>query len=220
MEPLLVTARLAQGYSSSDPWSPSLDAILAYWRLREVLGEEEFVLGMTGHRQLVVADLPLARESWGDWWWWQCSSPLPVGGGEVGRFERHYHRRFDDAQAYRYAPEGTRAVMTAAGPYKAFRHRRQVVICEAVQWHAIGDASEVRRLLRRCDYIGHGIGRGWGEVVEWSVEPGGDERLARHHRPLPYGYAVEHGLRGAPLEWGLVPPGRDPRSRTLCVMPV
>jgi CRISPR type IV-associated protein Csf3 len=219
MEAMVVIARLAQGYSAADPWSPSLDGILAYWRLREELGEEELTLGMTGHRPLVVADLPLQRESWGDMWWWQCSSPMPAGGDEE-RFERHYHRRFDEGQAYRYAPKGTRAVLTSAGPYKAYRHRRQIVVCEELRWHAIGDAAEVRRLLRRCDFIGHGIGRGWGEVIEWTIEPGGDEWLARYHRPLPYEFAEAHGLRGAPLEWGLVPPGRDPRNRALCVMPV
>lgn len=219
MEPLLVTARLAQGYSAADPWSPSLDGILTYWRLRELMGEEELALGMSGQRDLrVIDDLPLGREQWGEYWWWQVSSPIPFGG-DGGTFERYYHRRFDDAQAYRWAPPDTRRVETAAGPFKAYRHRRQVRVCEAVSWHCIGDGDEILRLLRRCDYIGHGIGRGWGEVLGWEIGPG-DADIARFRRPVPYGFAVDHGLRGAPLEWGLVPPGRDPRHRTLCVMPL
>src|SRR5690606_41719173 len=51
-EPLTVTAHLATAYSSVDSWSPSLDGILAYWWLREQLGDEEFALGMSGHRPL------------------------------------------------------------------------------------------------------------------------------------------------------------------------
>lgn len=219
MEPLIVTAHLPGGYCPSDPWSPALDGILAYWQLRERLGEEEFALGGTGHRPLVVSDeLPLAKEVFGEHWWYQVSAPMHAENPE--QFERFVHRRFDDHYAYRYAPEGTKRVEISAGPFKAYRNQRRVVLVDRVWWHAIGDADEVRRLLQRCGYIGQGIARGWGEVVEWTVVAGGDAHLARFARPLPYAFAETHGLKGAPMDWGLVPPGRDPRNRTLCVMPL
>src|SRR5690606_581961 len=50
MQPLVVTAYLANAFASPDPWSPALEGILAYWWLRETLGEEEFALGMSGQR--------------------------------------------------------------------------------------------------------------------------------------------------------------------------
>ena len=39
MKPLRIVARLSQGYSAADVWSPALEGILAYWALREQRGE-------------------------------------------------------------------------------------------------------------------------------------------------------------------------------------
>lgn len=218
--PLVVTAHLAQGYSAADDWSPSLDGILAYWALKEQLGDEEFALGMTGHRALVAPVLPLARESDGEGrWWWVCSAPEPDAVAMVQ--QKFFHRRFDIAQATVYAAEGIRRVEVAAGPYKAYRHRRDIRVCRSVTWRAIGDAREVRRLLRRLTYIGFGHTKGWGRVWHVEVREGTDEdaAIARTRRPLPVAYAQALGLDGMVLPWGLLPPGRDPSQRADCLMP-
>lgn len=216
MIPLLVTAELANGYSAADPWSPALDGILAYWALREQLGEEEFALGMSGARPLLDPVLPLGRETHGDDWWWQCSSPIVDPAGE---FVWWFHRRFDDAQAARHLPEGTRGILTAGGPYKVYRNRRTMRIARAVQWHCLGDAPEITRLLARCAQIGFGHTKGLGVVRGWRVEPGGDADIARFHRPLPVGFAAQHGISGIAHEYGIRPPGRAPEHRRQCVMP-
>lgn len=219
MSALRVVAHLAQGYVSSDPWSPALDGILAYWRLRELLGEEEFALGATGHRELVICeDLPLEREEWCGRWWWRCSSPIVTA--DARRFERHYHRRFDDAQASRFLPEGTRRIETAAGPYKQYRHRAEVALAPCLEWHVLGEREGVERLLRRCVFIGSGISRGYGEVRRWEIAEDGDPWLARFWRPLPAGFAAGHGISGLERDWGIVPPGRLPQHRMRCVMPL
>lgn len=215
-EPLTVTAHLATAYSSVDSWSPSLDGILAYWWLREQLGDEEFALGMSGHRPLVEPELPLGREEHDGLSWWQCSSPIaPV----VQRAVRHFHRRFDDAHAYRYLPDSTKKILTSAGPYKAYRHPRTLHVAPYVQWHCIGDADAIRRLLRRCVNIGFGHTKGYGQVTHWEIEPGGNPDLARFHRPLPVAFAAAHGITGMELVWGIRPPGRAPEHQVLCVMP-
>jgi hypothetical protein len=219
MEPLLVTAWLVNGYAASDPWSPALEGILAYWALREQLGEEEFALGMTGHRPVVEAELPLARESWEGHWWWCVSSPLAEARAT---FESWTHRRFDDGPALGFTPETVRRVLTAGGPYKAYRTRHTRIVTPWVRWHAIGDAAELRRLLARCHNIGAGYAHGWGQVRAWTVEPGGDAAIARFRRPLPVEFAAAHMGQlgpGTQMDWGIRPPGRRPEQRTRCFMP-
>lgn len=219
MIPLIVRAELANGYLATDPWSPSLDGILAYWALRAMLGEEEFALGMTGHRPLVEPALPLAREEWGGDWWWVCSSPEPERA--AGRFERWEHRRFDLAPAVDYAEERVRSVLVKGGPYKVYRNRRTGLACRALIWRCVGDRDGVMDLLARCGNVGGGHAHGWGVVRRWTVEAGTaeDGERARFERPLPAGFAVEHRVEGMVLDWGIRPPGRAPELRRRCVMP-
>ncbi len=216
MEPLIVTAHTPAGFASNDPWSPALDGILAYWRLREVLGEEQFTARGASGQYVTCEDLPLDRDRDADGhWWWVCSSPRYV---EHGTHDRYYHRRFDIDLATRFvAGEGSRKLELSAGPLKNYRNRLRIHITGSVVWHCVGDAAEIERLLRRCRTIGAGLAQGVGRVMRWDVQPGGDERLARTARPLPVEHARALGLTGPELDWGLVPPGRVHRVR--CVMP-
>lgn len=215
-EPLVVTAYLATAYSAADPWSPSLDGILAYWAAREQLGEEAFALNATGAAGYTDIALPLGREEQGGWWWWQCSSPVAVNPRE--RFTRHFHRRFDADEASRRT-RGANRVETKGGPYKEFRNPRLMTVAEALRWHVIGEAGEIHRLLRYCAHVGFGHTKGYGQVERWDVAPGGDERLARFLRPLPVAFARLHGISGMELTWGIRPPGRAIEHQTRCVMP-
>lgn len=216
VEPVIVTAHMMTAYSAADPWSPSLDGILAWWALKEQYGEDWLALGMTGHRDLVDAALPLARDAHDGWWWWQCSSPLV---SVARRFVQHHHRRFDDVPAERYLPEKTRKILTAGGPYKTSRSAKTRHLASEIVWHAVGDADEISRLLRQCSSIGFGHTRGYGQVRQWEIAPGGDVSIARFHRPLPEAFASEHGIVGQRMRWGVRPPGRHPAFQTMCVMP-
>lgn len=217
MEALIVTAHMSSGFAAGDPWSPALDAILAYWLMRERLGEEEFAL-QSSQRDLMgpVEGLPLGVEHHGEHWWYQCSSPIYEAKAVV---RRHYHRRFDAHAAEQYLVPQKGRIQTQAGPYKSSRLSAQVYVTPAVVWHAIGDAAEVQRLLNRCSAIGAHIARGYGRVKRWTVEPGGDERLARFHRPLPIEFADAHGIAGQQMLFGIRPPARLPINHALCIMP-
>lgn len=220
-QPLIVTAHLSSAIERLDPWSPALDALLAYWWLREALGEEEFALGMTGHRASIDADIPVARDtdpSTGHWWF-QCSAPV---GDVARRFHSHTHRRFDEAEASSRVPERVRTVLTAGGPYKAYRNQHARELVPALAWSCVGDGDEIDRLLRRCANIGRGHTHGYGQVVRWEVTPGDDATLhaARFGRPLPVAFAAQHDVTGPQRIWGVRPPGREPAHQTLCVMPV
>lgn len=218
--PFSVTAHLPAGYSASDPWSPSLEGLLAYWMLREQLGEEAFALGSIGVDPMRVIgpdDLPLAVDRHEEAWWWVASSPIVAS---VARFPRWFHRRFDLAEAATYTAEAARTVNVKGGQFKNYRIRREVVLTPTLTWHAMGDPDEVRRLLRRCTHIGYGGAKGYGEVARWEVAAdGADESLARTYRPLPAEAATLRGIGGIPMRWGIRPPGRLPEHQILCMMP-
>lgn len=220
MEPVIVRAHLVEGYVAADPWSPALDGILAYWAVREQLGEEEFAATASGHGGAwIEPELPLERIAGPDGlYWWAASSPTSLG--LVGRHESFRHRRFDDGDE-RWLPEKTGKVQTKAGPFKAYRDRELTVICAALEWACVGDAAGIERLLRRCTHVGAGGARGHGEVLQWEVLPGVEAEAARARtwRPLPVETAISVGAVGPVREWGVRPPGRDPRARALCVMP-
>ena len=217
MDALRIVAHTPAGYAASDPWSPALDGILAYWALREQIPDEDFVVGASAggaSGQIVDADLPLARETDGTTWWWQVSAPL---ADVVARHRRYEHRRFDDTAATRYT--AARRVQTNLGPYKAYRMPIVLHLTPTVAWHAVGDAVEVRRLLRRCVAIGARTGHGNGRVVRWDVTTDGDSDLARFCRPLPVAFARVHGYAGMEMDWGIRPPGWAIDRRVPCLMP-
>jgi len=217
MTPLAITTHLYSGFVAHDPWSPTIDGILAYWHMREKLGPEQFSINQ-GHSYAMkpVDDLPLQIERDGDWWWYACSSPIYTA---VARAQRHIHRRFDQANAEKYLPEGQRKIVTKAGAYKNSRLTLPHIITDRVTWHAIGDHVEIERLLRNCHHIGGKIGAGFGRVRRWEITAGGDETLACTHRPLPASVAERLGIEGDPMWWGLRPPARIEANCTDCVMP-
>lgn len=219
MTPLRITATLRNGFASSDPWSPAIDGILAYWHVREQLGEEQFALTSVDSSAMEpVTDLPLAKTEWQGEWWYQCSSPIYATRAE---FLRYYHRRFDIGAAQQYLQPQRGRVETKAGPFKAYRLSARVIVTPEVQWYAVGDSEEVRRLLRRCSAIGAKVGQGFGRVQAWTVEtlrelpPYG----GASDRPIPAEYARQIGAEGPMLLWGLRPPGRIRENLCVCVMP-
>jgi CRISPR type IV-associated protein Csf3 len=216
MTPIAITAHLHSGFASSDPWSPSIDGILAYHHLRERMHPDEFAV-RSGRTDLMepVDDLPLEIQRHGDWWWYACSVPMYRKYGEV---RRYLHRRFDQREGEIYLQPGIRKIMTQAGPYKNARTAVQQRITDRVTWHVIGDRPEVERLLETCTHIGGRVGAGFGRVRRWSFDDG-DADMARRLRPLPVEYAREHGIDGDEMYWGLRPPARLRANNTQCVMP-
>lgn len=213
MQALKVTAHLASGFIAADPWSPSLDGILAYWHMREQLGDEFATTSAQPHVMEPVTGLPLRVESHGALWWYACSSPIYETAAKV---RRYLHRRFDDAQERYLDIQGKSGkVLVAAGPYKNARNAYMQTVTGRIEWHVIGERVEIERLLRRCWHIGARTGSGFGRVRRWEFGEG-DEHLALTHRPIPEEAAKSVGPR---MVWGIRPPGRLPINRTMCVMP-
>ncbi len=216
MKPIAITAVLYSGFVSSDPWSPAIDGILAYWHMREKLGPDEFSIRQGHDYQMEpVDDLPLEKIVHGGAWWYAASSPIYKAQATV---QRHLHRRFDQTHAEKYLPEGSKKIMTKAGAYKNARMVASQIITNRVTWHVIGDREEIERLLKQCHHIGGRVGAGFGRVRGWEFAVGVAD-LARTARPLPAAYAVENGIEGVEMEWGIRPPGRIAANSFHCVMP-
>lgn len=214
MKPLKITAELYNGFAASDDWSPTLDGILAYWQLR--LADPDEFLARQGRDDLMtpIDDLPLEKIGAADQWWWACSSPLYV---LAQQHRTYYHRRFDD-QHERFLPEGIKAVLTTAGPYKAYRKSLLFRVTREVSWHGVGDAERIRALLDHCHHIGSKPSQGYGRVKAWRIDDG-DEAQALFQRPLPVDYARGRGIDGPVMRWGLRPPARLLANQCECVMP-
>ena len=216
--PLKVTASIRGSFAASDPWSPALDGIIAYWALRERLGEEAFAASeVAGDKMTPVEGLPLLRVEWNDLWWWACSSPIYE---PIAEFLRYFHRRFDShlAETHMKGKKGLTSVK--AGPYKNFRLTTANKVVDQIVWFAIGDPAEVARLLSRCKAIGARRGVGNGTVDCWDVEEVKDRSIAMTFRPLPVDYARQEGISsGTEMLWGIRPPARISQNVMPCVMP-
>lgn len=206
--PIVVEAETPAGFASSDPWSPTLDGILAFSYMQEKLGPD---FGTnTDYRP--VEGLPLAVDRHGGLWWYRCGSPEYE---PMAQRDLHINRRFDALDAERYVV-GKRKVDTSSGPFKAMRKPRFQHICPRVTWRAVGDPDEVRRLLERIPAIGTCWSKGFGRVARWTVTEGGDGSV---HRPVPLEYAVANGIVGRRVHHAIRPPTHLPENRMECVVP-
>jgi CRISPR type IV-associated protein Csf3 len=216
MQAIKITAQLYNGFTSSDPWSPSIDGILAYWHMREKLGDEFELSCSSSAAMRPVDDLPLERIDHDGLWWYACSSPIYCVRASA---RKHIHRRFDDVHERHLDLQGKSGkILTAAGPFKNTRLAFLLRVTDRVEWHVVGDHDAIARLLHRCSHIGSRYGAGFGRVRDWTFEPG-DRDIALRHRPVPLSYAEAHGIEGEMMRWGIRPPARIAACSAMCVMP-
>lgn len=207
MIPIVVTASTPGGFLTYEPWTPSLDGILAFSSERERLGSD-FGTNMDVRP---VEGLPLAVTRWGDQWWYECGMPRFTTEFQKEKF---IIRRFDTQEAEDRLP-GKRKVTTSMGRHKNIRKARLISVGGSVSWAAVGDPDEVKRLLLDMPNVGAGWGRGFGKVAYWRVEEREEEIL----RPVPVQYAVEHGLLGFMANVGLRPPAWLPENQYPSLVP-
>jgi hypothetical protein len=180
---------------------------------------DEVTLG----RGLPNADRPYALPTpltllWSDPW------GLPLWASTVFTAEAdsvsdtiYSHKR---AQSGRFTgtASGRFSVVTKSGRYMERRIPTPVTISRTWSAFCVGDVEETLRLLKSVAFLGKKRSIGWGEVVEWVVEPMplpedfAPEGLLAHEgrltRPLPMGAAGVFGLApvGSVSRIGWTPP--------------
>lgn len=217
MKTLKVTAHLKAGFSARFDWALSLDGIAAYNLRHEQLGSDKFIeTHGVASEQTPVEDLPIAKELWGDTWWYQCSRPLFIS---AGTHIKHIHRRFNTQESELMVPSAKNVALTK-GPYKNARIAQQVFITDRVWWfvNAVDD-KELIRLIEKTTHIGAKRGAGLGSVRQWVFEEHNNANDARLLRPVPHEFALDSGITGVPLRWAIRPPARLPENQFNCIIP-
>ncbi len=213
-EPIKITAHLFSGFAATDPFTPSIDSLLAYWHMRKKLGAEKFAECQYSGDLQTVNDLPLEKMRNQDDWWYLCSLPIYDRRAE---HLAYYHRRFDAVPAAKYTDKKGK-VETRCAPYKATRQNIQLIVCGSVSWHVVGDKCAIEQLLENCHAIGAKKGSGYGRVKKWELSAG-DPVLAARFRPVPESFAQQNTIHGTHIHWGYRPPVRLAENKTLCVIP-
>lgn len=143
-----------------------IDGPLAYAAFRGLPPPERDALPPMDGPAAVDFDLPLARWECGGTWGWRASAAhaewLLVG--------QHAVRRYTAVERMeRWTPDDV--VNTSSGRFKPENKAYPTHTARALVWYAVGNQSEVQRLL---DTYVPNIGRlsrhGMGKVADWAVE--------------------------------------------------
>lgn len=126
--------------------------------------------------------IPVKR--WGhrdnpDWFWCASQAEFP-GGLTIDR--SHWNKRFDGTRPEfedHLSFEGRRGkVVISSGRYKSYHMPLCLLVAPRIEWHCLGAADGVGKLLQRISHLGHKRSQGWGEVLRWEIH------AARHDRSL------------------------------------
>lgn len=174
-EPLLITAHLRTGIGYDQPYGLDLAGVLAS-RMRAAdraaRAPGSLVtspLPDTTEEEPEDMDLPLGRCLTGSDWHWTASCAIPVAP-EPDPEPRTFYRVVDAAWSHRAAERPLPYIHPSKGPHRDMMMPAPVVLCNAVQWHAIGNREEIERLLSGVKFMGRRRSVGEGRILEWEVE--------------------------------------------------
>lgn len=217
MEQLKITCHLMSGFCANDPYSPSIDGIIAYAFRKASISDEQFAIDTAAYYSLPPVDgLPIQTEAFNGDWWYQSSFPVYKS---QGIYSRYIHRRFNAFEAEALSPN-TKKIDTTKGAFKNSRILLQQHITDRIEWHVIGSRLEIQDLLdSHITHIGKRVGAGFGKVRRWEISGDGDAQKARFFRALPYEFAQIHNISGDILQWGIRPPQKILGNQRKCVIP-
>ena len=190
--PIRVSATLRGQLGHPDD-GVALDALLMWARSRE-LGLPPVVAGEPRD----TLEIPIVLAPGGRFH--LCSHSLLAVERHATAWTR---RRFPVREAQLFGAASVRRIGLAVGPTKSYNLPLEVghLGGDRLEWYAVGDAAEVRRLLALVVALGKKRGHGFGAVERWEVEPA---------EPWGDGFPVVRdgrALRPLPSDWpGLVEP--------------
>lgn len=231
--PFTVTAHLLAGVGMNLPYGLDLAGLLAA-RVRVLARESRALSGNlltsplpdSTEEEPEDLTLPLARcvHAGGEEWHWMGSCAIPVDANPDPA-PRTFYRVVDAAWAQRAADRPLPYVHGSHGPYRDVMMAAPVLVCQALQWRAVGDPDETLRLLSPMRFIGRRHATGEGQVLSWSVETVvADPFLWAHTdgddlvRPVPVACAQTAGVPYRLGWYALRPPSWHPgRLRELAM---
>lgn len=177
MQALQIRAHLASGIAHAAPWGIALDGLLAsqLWAERKanLRALAQPTTPLTDLADPADLPLPLARcTAGGSLWHWAATCAHPEGKPESSPPDIHYWSGDADHRAIEQLVTTIPSqISIRKGRFRSRRMPLLVTVCSAVTWRAVGDITEVRRLLSPLVAIGKKRSSGEGHVIRWEVEP-------------------------------------------------
>lgn len=223
-EPFKVTCRLVDGRLNSADGMLHLDAILYHaWFMKyapEVLngeGEKEKHKKWKGN-----FGLPLLRINTNGKYRMRYAA-------SCGFYEQYcqgieyWNKRpdFTNGKNERYL-EAKGKIDTKAGVLKAYHFPQVIRTISDIEFYGVGTIEKIRDLLSYITAVGKKPAAGWGQVMEWKVEPFAEDWSTKGKyglmRPMPIEeYETEGEYRI--MEYPLLPPYWKSKNTALCYIP-
>lgn len=171
MQPLKITAELANFRLSSIEKSLPLDGPLAWARIREMDIDRAYnaSYGSPDWIDVDISDaLKLVKMRSESFYAcsWAVFKPLK-------EYITYRYRRFNSLLAETYVDFGKKRgkVITTGGTFKTWRIPLNVICVESLTWFCVGDPDRINGLLKSINYIGSARAAGYGCVDCWKIEP-------------------------------------------------
>lgn len=98
----------------------------------------------------------------------------------------------------------------------------EAIVTPTIEWYGTGHPQAILGVVSETPFIGKKRTAGYGEVVEWAIEPGDLDGICGHFgeplRPIPT-ERWSHGGDWIPVEAAWKAPYWDVRNRTKCYVP-
>lgn len=212
--PLMITARLRCGIIS-DGLLP-IDSVLYFAQHRQARPGEQVITRSREHA--IVSDGPLdvlplkrLRGDQPDWYYAASCAQWPT---VVADGVDHWTKRIDSRYIDLLEPQ-TAKLSTSGGRYRGYRMPVAYRHALALTWYVVGEPARIRSLLALMTHLGKKTAMGWGAVIEWTVEPHGEDwsvigPTGLLMRPVPDAMGLLYGFR---------PPYWLPRHQAPCRLP-
>lgn len=243
-EPLRVHARLANGVAIDPRWT--LDGLLSALTVRVPALRWEANRRRTWRRVKHEHGEEAARRYFEDRGWplpeFEHQVPLSVWGhgykhglwvfcasyGEPDEpwewDTQHWSRRVDALQVLDWVQEPPRRIETGKGEFKSYYEALPLMVTAGITWHVHGHQAAIERMLAEAPFLGKKRSQGYGEVLQWTVEPADEDRSVWNgdevNRPIPLELLELMGIQG---QWeagwyGYRPPYHDSRNLARCAI--
>ncbi len=161
---LLVKFEMSTPFSTMD--YIRLDGLLAYFALRELLGDDFY--NIRDYEEPIDSPLPLEKcKNDSGQWWWACSFGVSSSAAEsITRWKKRWDDENDDLVDF---GNKLARVNHKAAHFKAYDMPLVIKLAKEIIFCCRGNLEEVENLLAGCRHIGKKRSQGYGQVRKITV---------------------------------------------------
>lgn len=180
-------------------------------KIADNLSGKELDGGALHVNEVAHVPLPLEKCKLGEWHWVASTGQLFSKQDELISLKSipELHPLLRSSETHRFEKEVQglpRVLSPKSGRWRAWKIPVPVVPASYVQWTAIGEKEQLRRILTQHESLGHRRQTGEGRVIRWEIESTSQESAGHLHLD---------GSLGRPLlEECLTVYNQDPKTHT------